>query len=294
MTVMNSDAASITGTTRLGGLLGSPVAHSLSPLMHNMSFKELGLDFVYLCFDVKEAQMPVMASALREMNVYGFNLTMPCKQAIIPCLDQLSDAARLIGAVNTVVNDNGRLIGHNTDGMGFMRSVRENGCDISGKEMTLLGAGGAASAIAVQAALDGASKLHLACRRSRSWDAAAALADRISRETSCQADLIEIADTAALKDRLASSAILVNGTSAGMAPNEDLCPLPDLSVLYPELLVGDVIYHPRRTRLMAEAESKGCRTFNGMYMLLYQGAAAFKLWTGVDMPVEKVRNAYFA
>ncbi|MDO4476039.1 MAG: shikimate dehydrogenase [Lachnospiraceae bacterium] len=284
----------ITGTTRLGGLLGSPVAHSLSPLMHNLSFRELGLDFVYLCFDVKEAQMPSMAAALREMNVYGFNLTMPCKQAIIPCLDELSDAARLIGAVNTVVNDNGRLIGHNTDGMGFMRSVRENGCDIAGREMTLLGSGGAASAIAVQAALDGAKALHLACRRGRSWGAAEELVRRINEGTSCQADLIELADTTALKERLDNSAILVNGTSAGMSPNEELCPLPDTSILSPELLVGDVIYHPRKTRLMAEAEALGCRTFNGMYMLLYQGAAAFELWTGQPMPVEVVRQAYFS
>ena len=151
----------ITGTTRLGGLLGSPVAHSKSPLMHNESFRLLGLDFVYLCFDMGPEKLERTVQALRDMNVYGFNLTMPLKTAVIPYLDELSEEAALIGAVNTVKNENGRLIGYNTDGMGFMASVREQGMDVSGRTVTLLGAGGAASAIGVQAALDGAAVLHI-------------------------------------------------------------------------------------------------------------------------------------
>ena len=159
----------ITGHTRMGGLLGSPVAHSISPMMHNDSFRELGLDWVYLCFDVGPDRLGEVVNAFRSMNVYGFNLTMPDKEAVIPHLDELSLAAELIGAVNTVKNEDGKLIGHNTDGIGYMQSVSAAGWDIRGKEMTLLGAGGAACAIAVQAAINGVSRLHLVSRRGRSW-----------------------------------------------------------------------------------------------------------------------------
>lgn len=145
----------ITGHTRLCCLLGTPIAHSISPMIHNEAFRMLGLDFVYLCFDTKHADLKTMIQTLREMNVLGFNLTMPDKERILPYLDELSPAAAMIGAVNTVKNENGRLIGHNTDGIGFMQSVKDTGYDIRSGEMTLLGAGGAASSIAVQAALDG-------------------------------------------------------------------------------------------------------------------------------------------
>ena len=283
----------ISGTTRLGGLLGSPVAHSISPRMHNDSFQALGLDYVYLCFDVGQEKLPCVVSALRDMNVYGFNLTMPDKEAVIPCLDELSQAAHLIGAVNTVVNENGRLIGHNTDGIGFMRSVAEEGIDLQGKEMTLLGAGGAAQAIAVQAAIDGVKKLHLVCRHSRSWDKAVSLADRINAGTACRADLTDMADTETVRKQIGSSALLVNATSAGMEPHTDCTPLTDASLFEGCPAVGDVIYHPRQTRFLKEAAAHGCRTFNGMYMLLYQGAAAFRIWTGTDMPVDLIRDRYF-
>ena len=149
----------ISGTTRLGGLLGSPVSHSLSPAIHNESFRVLGLDYVYLCFDIGKDALPDVVRAFREMNVFGFNLTMPVKEAVMALLDELTPAASLIHAVNTVCNENGRLTGYNTDGIGFMRSVREAGADPAGKEMTLMGCGGAAQAIAFQAALDGTKEL---------------------------------------------------------------------------------------------------------------------------------------
>ena len=284
----------ITGHTRLGGLLGSPVSHSISPMMHNTGFQELGLDYVYLCFNVGQEKLGGVVQALRDMNVYGFNLTMPDKEAVIPFLDELSLAAQLIGAVNTVKNENGRLIGYNTDGIGFMKAARESGCNVTGKEMTLLGAGGAACAIAAQAAIDGVSKLHLVSRQGRSWEKAGHLVERINAKTSCQADLTDLADTDTLRSLLASSTLLTNATSVGMAPNVNATPIEDTSMFYPELTVSDVIYNPRETHLLAQAREKGCKTFNGMYMLLYQGEEAFRIWTGKEMPTELIKEKYFS
>ncbi len=287
------DRNQITGHTRFGGLLGSPVAHSLSPAMHNYSFSELGIDAVYLAFDVGQEKLAKTVRVLRDLNVYGFNLTMPDKKAVIPCLDELSTAARLIGAVNTVVNRDGRLIGHNTDGVGYVESVLSQGVEIKGKTVTVLGAGGAASAAAVQMALDGAGRIHIVNRRSGSFEEARRLADKISKETSCRCDLTALEDTDALGEVIGESDLLTNATSVGMAPDTDACPIPDASMLPSSLVVSDIIYNPRRTKLMEMAQAAGCRTFNGMYMLLYQGAAAFRLWTGQEMPVEKVREKYF-
>ncbi len=283
----------ISGTTRLGGLLGSPVSHSLSPAMHNASFQALGIDFVYLAFDVGPEQLAETVKVLRELNTYGFNLTMPDKKQVIGSLDELSKAARMIGAVNTVVNRDGRLVGYNTDGIGYVESIRENGIEVRGREVTLLGAGGAASAAAVQMALEGVKKLHIANRRSGSWSAAERLVETISRETACEADLTDLEDTEALAEKIAASSLLTNATSVGMAPDTEVSPVKDLSVLHSGLTVSDVIYNPRETKLMRDAREQGCRAYNGMYMLLHQGAAAFRLWTGKEMPVGEIRKAYF-
>ncbi len=284
----------ITGHTRFGGLLGSPVAHSLSPQMHNLSFSTLGIDAVYLAFDVPREKLGQTVCVFRDLNTYGFNLTMPDKKEVMEYVDDLSKAARLIGAVNTVVNNDGKLTGHNTDGVGYTASVRAHGFEPAGREVTLLGAGGAAFAIAVQLALDGVSRLHLVNRRSGSWKNARELADRINQETSCTADLTDLEDGKALQDVIGRSDLLTNATSVGMAPGTDASPIVDLSVFRKELVVSDIIYNPRRTRLMELAHSAGCRTFNGMDMLLYQGAEAFRLWTGRQMPVDLVRERYFS
>ena len=284
----------ITGHTRFGGLLGSPVAHSLSPAMHNLSFMTLGIDAVYLAFDVGEEKLGETVRVFRDLNTYGFNVTMPDKKKVMDYVDQLSDAAGLIGAVNTVVNENGRLVGYNTDGIGYTESLREKGIDPEGKEVTLLGSGGAARAAAVQMALDGVKTLHIVNRRSKSWDMAQDLADRISRETSCTADLTDLEDEKTLGDLIGRSDILTNATSVGMAPKTDESLIRDCSVFRKDLFVSDIIYNPRRTKLMRQAEEAGCRVSNGMNMLLYQGAAAFLLWTGKEMPVPLVREKFFS
>ncbi|MDO5538716.1 MAG: shikimate dehydrogenase [Eubacteriales bacterium] len=283
----------ITGKSQLICLLGSPVAHSISPLMHNEAFRLLNLDYAYLCFEAKEKDMEEAVKSLKFLNARGFNCTMPVKIKAYELADELSPAASLMEAVNTVVIENGRLIGHNTDGIGYVSSVKEAGFDLTGKKMTLLGGGGAATAAAVQSALDGASEIAIFNRKGRSWERAQKLTDKLNARTDCRVSLYDLADTTQLKAQLADSYILTNGTSAGMAPNIDESPVPDISLLHEDLIVSDVIYNPRRTKLMADAESRGCRTFNGLYMLLYQGAAAFKLWTGQEMPVSAIKEKFF-
>lgn len=284
----------ITGHTKLTGLLGSPVAHSKSPLMHNESFRLLGLDYVYLCFDVKEDGLKTAFDGLKKINIAGFNCTMPDKTAICEFLDKLSPAAEMIGAVNTVVNDNGKFIGHNTDGIGYMQSVKDAGFDIIGDTMTLLGAGGAASSIFVQAALDGVKNINIFSIKDKFWEKAEKMVDMVNQNTNCNAVLYELGNDDILNESISKSKILTNATSVGMAPNIDNCIIKDFSVLNENLIVSDVIYNPMETKLLRLAKEKGCPTFNGLYMLLYQGAEAFKIWTGQDMPVEEIKKKYFA
>ena len=285
----------ITGHTRLTALLGSPVAHSISPLMHNEAFQLLDLDYTYLCFEVNEETLPAAVDGLKACGIRGFNLTMPNKNKIVELLDELSPAARLIGAVNTVVNDDGHLTGYNTDGVGYMQAVKDASYDITGKTITIMGAGGAATAICAQAALDGVEKIHIFAREtSRFWDRTQKLAENINSTLPCKAVLHENRDTAALAQAISESALLLNATSVGMAPNTEGTIIEDTSLYHPDLIVSDVIYNPRETRFLKEAREAGCRTFNGMYMLLYQGAEAFRLWTGKEMPVKEIKANFFA
>lgn len=281
----------ITGKTKLAGLLGHPVSHSISPLMHNYSFQLLGLDCVYLCFDVAEQTLEEAVAGLRALQVLGFNLTMPDKNQVLPYLDDLSAAARLIGAVNTVENRGGTLIGHNTDGIGFMRSAEEHGISMKGKTMTLMGIGGAATAICAQAALDGTAQIHIFARStSAHLERIRKLASALTMETSCKILIHDHENRQELKECLAESSLLVNATSVGMAPNTNASILPDISWLSKDTAVADIIYNPWETRLLKEARAAGHKAFNGYSMLLYQGAEAFRIWTGQEMPVDKVRE----
>lgn len=284
----------ITGKTRLTGLIGSPVAHSISPQMHNEAFRQLGLDYVYLAFDLGGSDLEKAVKGLREIGICGFNVTMPYKVRILDFMDELTPAARIARACNTVIVKDGRMIGHTTDGIGFMKSVSDAGHDILGKKMTILGAGGAATAIITQAALDGVSDIDI-FRRNRPDAFAETLnfARTVQKNTDCHVNVYDIADTDQMRHSLDSSAILVNATNVGMAPMEDDCPIPDAALLHPELIVSDIIYNPRKTRLYQMAETAGCPAFNGMYMLLFQGAASFECWTGREMPVETIREKYF-
>lgn len=283
----------ITGHTRLTGLLGSPVSHSISPMMHNESFKQLNLDYVYLAFDVGTDTLKTAVDGLCALNVRGFNITMPDKNLMATLCDKLSPAAEISGAVNTVVNDNGILTGYTTDGIGYMRAASDAGHNIIGKKMTLLGAGGAATSVLVQAALDGVSEISVFSIRDAFWERAEKTVAMLNERTSCKVTLYDFSDETILRREIADSAILTNGTSVGMAPNADKSIITDASMFHKDLIVSDVIYNPRETKLMKLAKEAGCQTFNGLYMLLYQGAEAFKLWTGQDMPVDIIKEKYF-
>lgn len=286
-------STTITGHTKLTGLLGSPVAHSISPMMHNEAFNQLGLDYVYLCFDVGTDGLKTAVNGLKQIGIRGFNCTMPDKNLMCELADELSPAASMIGAVNTVVNENGRLIGHNTDGIGYMQAVRDAGHNIIGKTMTLLGAGGAATAISVQAALDGVANINIFSIRDQFFDRAQKTVDLINSNTNCHAALYDLADDSELRKSIAASDILTNGTSVGMAPNIDNCIITDENIFHENLIVSDVIYNPEETKLLSMAKASRCKVFNGLYMLLYQGAEAFKIWTGKDMPVDIIKEKYF-
>lgn len=286
--------AEITGRTGLTGLLGSPVVHSISPMMHNEAFRQLGLDYVYLCFDVGTEGLKTAVEGLKTLGVRGFNCTMPDKNLMCELADKLSPAAKMIGAVNTVLNEDGVLTGYNTDGMGYMQAVKDAGYDIIGKKMTLLGAGGAATAVCVQAALDGVKEINVFSIRDQFFERAQKMVDTINKETKCKASLYDFEDESVLKKSIDNSDILTNGTSVGMEPNTDACIIKDSSFLHEGLIVSDVIYNPRETKLLQMARENGCHTFNGLYMLLYQGAEAFKIWTGKEMPVEIIKEKYFS
>lgn len=283
----------ITGHTQLTGLLGSPVAHSISPMMHNYSFKHLGLDYAYLAFDVGTDKLATAVDGLRALNVRGFNLTMPDKNLMCTLCDKLSPAAEIIGAVNTVVNENGVLTGYTTDGIGYMMAVKDAGHDIIGKKMTLLGAGGAASSVLAQAALDGVREISVFNVRDSFFARARKMVSDLNERTKCKVSLYDFSDESVLRNEIADSDILVNATSVGMAPNVDACIIKDPSMFHKDLIVSDVIYNPEETKLLRMAKEAGCPTFNGLYMLLYQGAEAFKLWTGQEMPVDLVKEKYF-
>lgn len=285
--------ARITGHTVLTGLLGSPVAHSISPMMHNESFRQLGLDFAYLAFDVGTQNLKTAVEGLKVLGVRGFNLTMPDKNLMAEYCDKLSPAAEIIGAVNTVVNDGGSLTGYTTDGIGYMQAAKDAGFDLKGKNMTLLGGGGAATAICVQAALDGLNEIHVFNIKDQFFPRLQALVERICEKTGCRVTLDDLADKQALKKAVDASHILTNATSVGMSPRTQDCLIEDTLLFRPDLIVSDVIYNPEETKLLRLAKEHGCQTFNGLYMLLYQGAEAFKLWTGKEMPVELIKEKYF-
>lgn len=283
----------VTGHTELIGLIAKPIRHSMSPTMHNEAFKKLGLDYVYVVFEVDNDNLKDAVTGLRAMGVRGWNVSMPNKVAIVPYLDKLSPASQIIGAVNTVVNDNGVLTGTITDGTGALKSLEEAGVEYKGKTLTIFGAGGAATAIQVQAALDGVKEIRIFNIKDQHYANAEETVKKLQERTDCKVTLGDLADTVAVKEALDTSDILIDATSCGMKPLEDVTPIPDKSFLRPDLFVMDVCYAPRQTKLLKWCEEVGCKNINGLGMMLWQGAAAFKLWTGHDMPTDHIKKIIF-
>lgn len=294
VTKKEENIVQISGTTKLLGLLGTPVAHSKSPAMYNYCFQKFGLDWAYLAFDISQTQIGAAVAAMRTLSMRGANVTMPCKTAVIPYLDRLTPAAAAIQAVNTIVNEDGVLVGHNTDGCGYTQNLRRGGVDVKGKKIVLLGGGGAASAIAIQAALDGAAEIAIFNLRDAFWDQITQRVKAIGEAApSCTLSLHDLADTATLRRAIDGCDILSNATRVGMEPNVDDTMIPDSSWFRPELVVTDVVYAPPQTRLLRDAKAAGCRTFDGLGMLLCQGAEAFHLYSGLEMPVEEIRKLLY-
>lgn len=279
----------ITGHTRLAALFATPIRHSVSPMMHNTAFQELGIDAVYLAFEVGNEGLPQAIESMRNLEMIGANLSMPNKQLAMDYVDEISEAAQLIGAINTITNENGKLTGHNTDGIGFMRSLADAGVAVVGEKMTIIGAGGAATAIIVQAALDGVKELAVYNRKDNYYEAIQQTLAAIAERTGCVIQLHDLQDEVSLKEDVAASVLLVNATGIGMKPIDDLTPIQDFSIIRPDLAVYDVIYNPRETKFLRLARERGAKTHNGLGMLLYQGATAFEKWTGQEMPIEIIK-----
>lgn len=277
----------ISASTRLFAVFGHPVGHSLSPPMQNAALAEIGLDAVYLAFDVPPERLEAALRGLAAIGAEGVNLTIPLKERAISLLDWVSPEAKRIGAVNTVKIAGERLEGYNTDAPGFLASLRAAGFEPAGQSCVVLGAGGSARAVALALAGAGA-RLTLANRTA----ARAAELARILREGEYgPAAFIDAADSAALERVLADAALLVNTTPVGMAPHVDAPPPVPASALHPHLFVYDLIYNPAETRLLAAARRAGARGVNGVGMLAHQGALALQIWTDRAAPVHRMEQA---
>ena len=283
-------AERITGHTELIGLMAYPIRHSSSPAMHNEAFAYLGLDYAYLAFEVDNSTLEDAVKGLRALKLVGSNVSMPNKTVVGKYLDKLSPAAELCGAVNTITNENGVLTGHITDGIGYMQSLKDYDIDVIGKKMTIVGCGGAGTAIQIQAALDGVKEMSIFNVKDAFWSKAEDTVRKINEQTNCKATLYDLADLDALRREIADSYLLANATGMGMKPLEGQTWLPDTSYLRPDLIVTDTVYAPAKTKFLEMAEEVGCKRMNGFGMMLFQGAAAFKLWTGKEMPIEHMKE----
>ncbi|MBI5187879.1 MAG: shikimate dehydrogenase [Nitrospirae bacterium] len=268
----------ISGGTKITGLFGYPVEHTLSPAMHNAAFEALGLDYCYIAFSVHPDYLEDAVKAIRALNLCGVNVTIPHKEKVIPLLDEIDEEASFIGAVNTIVNLSGRLIGYNTDGRGFMQSLSEGGISTEGKDVLIIGAGGASRAISYY--------LSQKAKRLFLYDIAKDKAEKLVQDLKKIRDNVSTVEDIVSTDRFH---LIINATPLGIKEED---PLPfDTALLNPDQAVCDLIY--KKTRFLEEASKKGCATLNGLGMLLYQGALASELWTGKKPPVEIMRDALY-
>jgi len=276
----------ISGKTRICGLIGDPIEHTMSPAMQNAAFRDKGIDYIYVPFRVKPENLGKAIEGMRALNIRGLNVTIPHKVAVIPFLDELDDLAEKIGAVNTIVNEDGILRGYNTDATGFLRALLESGIELEDKNIVILGAGGASRAISLTLAQGGANLVIL--NRLLELDWAEELAGRISQICTSEVKALELNRQNLLRT-LEKATLLVNATSVGMSPSIDQTPV-DSDLLRHDLIVFDIVYNPVKTRLLKEAEAVGAKTVSGVEMLVWQGALAFELWTGLKAPVELMRE----
>lgn len=280
----------IQGTTRLVGLLGKPIKHSRSPHMHNSAFDYLKEDLVYLCLDTETKDLKIALEALKIFGAVGGNVTYPNKQEVLRYLDEIDEAAEIIGSVNTIKidEDTKKIKGFNTDGLGFIESLEKKGIPYKDKKMVLIGVGGAGRAIAIQSAYSGVKELVI---KELNKEVANEVINTIKTKIpKCNVRLISDAEND-LKEEIKNADILVNATPLGMKGNVDSCSISSSDIISnPNVFVYDIVYEPKETKFMKYAKEAGCETCNGINMMLWQGALAFKIWTGKDMPIEYVKK----
>ncbi len=278
----------IDGHTGLLALFGTPVGHSGSPAMYNFCFQHDGLNLAYMAFDVDIPDMEQTLSTVKLWNLRGGNFTMPCKNIAAELMDELSDASKIIGACNVFVNKDGKLYGDVTDGKGFIKNLSVNGIEIKGKKLVVLGAGGAATAIEVQAALDGAAEIAIFNRDDEFYARAEGTVEKLKKETpDVKVSVTKLEESDKLAEAVDNCDILINATSVGMKPMDGQS-LIDTSLLRKDLVVADTVYNPEKTQLILDAEEAGCAAaIGGKGMLLWQGALNYELFVGKEMPVEE-------
>ncbi len=272
--------------TALFGVIGDPIRHSKSPIMLNRAFRETGVNGVYAAFHVTPERLEQAIAGVRGLGFRGLNVTIPHKVEVMQFLDEISEGAQAIGAVNTIVNENGRLIGYNTDGIGYVRSLKEEAePDLSGKTIVVLGAGGAARGILWALAQEGPAAIVVA---NRTEAKAVELAGSFP-----SAMRISAVPGNGLQSVVAEADVVVNTTSVGMSPNVDALPI-DPAWLKPRAVASDLIYNPLKTAFLSRAEERGCRIHGGLGMFVYQGAYAFEYWTGKPAPIAAMREVVLA
>jgi shikimate dehydrogenase len=268
----------LSGSTRVAGVIGSPIRHSLSPILHNAAFRSLGLDWVFLAFEVPEGEGAAAVAGARALGIEGLSVTMPHKAEVIPALDKLSPTAERLGAVNTVTRQGSALLGESTDGAGFLDALRlDEGFDPAGRRCVVLGAGGAARAVVLALAEAGAAEVTVVNRTPERAESAAALAGAVGR--------------VGRSDDAAEAELVVNATSVGMGDGQ--VPV-DPATLGSGQLVVDLVYHPAVTPLVAGARAAGATAVNGLGMLIHQAAHAFRHWTGQEPPLPAMSAAALA
>ncbi len=275
----------ISGKTRVCGVIGYPIEHTLSPLMHNAAFEAVGLDYVFLAFKVKPSRVEDAVNGLRALNIRGLNVTMPHKSRVMAHLDRIDLSAQIIDSVNTILNKENLLFGFNTDGVGALKALKENGVELKGRKVLLLGAGGAARAIAYTMAKE-ADELAVLNRTVKQAQSLSKLLEK-SFNKKIVAGSLSPSD---IQKNLQDSDILINATSVGMKPHPDESPVV-AKLLRPNLAVLDIVYNPLETKLAKDAKAAGAKVVSGVEMLIYQGAASFEIWTGKSAPVEVMRKA---
>jgi shikimate dehydrogenase len=277
----------ITGKTIVCGIIGDPIPHTLSPQMHNAAFKAVGLDYVYVPFKVKGMELKKAIEGMRGLNIRGLNVTLPHKVAVMQLVDHIDPAADSIGAVNTIVNDNGILSGFNTDAAGFLQTLVQRKFNPKGKTILVIGAGGAAHAIATVLCEQGAKVTIMNRKQGLSW--AVDFAFRLIKTYNTEVKAVEL-NRENLKNEINNSEMMINASSIGMSPDNDSSPVP-AELLSSKIIVFDIVYNPNPTRLLREAQAAGAKTIDGIEMLVQQGAVSFEIWTGIKAPLDIMRQS---